>query len=89
MGSLFSSPKASKEPIKPQVNIVVEDVPNSTTVLNLVSPKQSQLSANKIVPFNTSTTGTTMLLNLKGINGPVGTSSNWYQSNANNVTSSQ
>jgi hypothetical protein len=85
MGALFTSPKASKDPIRPQVNIVVEDVPNSTTVRNLVSPNQSQ-SLNKVVPYNSSTMGTTMLLNLQSINGPQGTSMNWHQSN--NVTSS-
>jgi hypothetical protein len=85
MGALFTSPKTSKDPIRPQVKIVVEDVPNSTTVRNLVSPNQSQ-SLNKIVPYNSSTMGTTMLLNLQSINGPQGTSTNWHQSN--NVTSS-
>jgi hypothetical protein len=85
MGALFTSPKTSKDPIRPQVNIVVEDVPNSTTVRNLVSPNQSQ-SLNKVVPYNSSTMGTTMHLNLQSINGPQGTSSNWLQSN--NVTSS-
>ncbi len=69
MGALFTSPKTSNDPIRPQVNIVVEDVPNSTTVRNLVSPNQSQ-SLNKVVPFNSSTMGTTMMLNLQSVNGP-------------------
>lgn len=38
MGSLFSSPTESKEPNKQAINIVVEEVPHSTTVRNLVSP---------------------------------------------------
>ena len=69
MGALFTSPKTSNDPIRPQVNIVVEDVPNSTTVRNLVSPNQSQ-SLNKVVPLNSSTMGTTMMLNLQSVNGP-------------------
>jgi hypothetical protein len=69
MGALFTSPKTSNDPIRPQVNIVVEDIPNSTTVRNLVSPNQSQ-SLNKVVPLNSSTMGTTMMLNLQSVNGP-------------------
>ena len=39
MGVLFSSPKVPIDTVRPPVNIVVEDVPVSTSVRNLVSPK--------------------------------------------------
>ena len=63
MGAIFEINKTSEEPIRRQVNIVVEDVPNSTTVRNLVSPNQSQ-NLNKVVPYNSSSMVTNIALNL-------------------------
>jgi hypothetical protein len=84
MGAVFSSSKAPIEPQRPSVSIIVEDVQPSTSVRNFMSPKPPQ-NLNRVVPFNSSTMGTTMQLNLKGLSA-AGTSSNWQQSNNNNVS---